>query len=172
MPEDWEKKPRKKAQKDVDARWASKNKEQHFGYKNHVKCNANSKLIEKYSVSDASVHDSREIEGLIDEEKDGRLHADSAYRSQEMDRYLQEKGIQNRIHEKGYRGSPLSEKQKENNRKKSKTRARVEHIFGFQAQRGGDWIRTIGKRRAEFSRGLGNMVYNLFRYMQQGKSMT
>ena len=85
----------------MDARWASKNKEQHFGYKNHVKCNANSKLIEKYSVSDASVHDSREIEGLIDEEKDGRLHADSAYRSQEMDRYLQEKGIQNRIHEKG-----------------------------------------------------------------------
>ncbi len=44
---DWEKKPSKKAQKDVDARWASKNKEQHFGYKNHVKCNANSKLIEK-----------------------------------------------------------------------------------------------------------------------------
>ena len=65
----------------------------------------------------------------------------------------------------------MSEKQKENNRKKSKTRARVEHIFGFQAQRGGDWIRTIGKRRAEFNIGLGNMVYNLFRYMQLGKSM-
>ena len=44
--------------------------------------------------------------------------------------------------------------------------------FGFQAQRGGDWIRTIGKRRAEFNIGLGNMVYNLFRYMQLGKSMT
>jgi hypothetical protein len=64
MPEGWEEKPSKKAQKEVDARWASKNKEQHFAYKNHVKCNANSKLIEKYSVSDASVHDSREIEGL------------------------------------------------------------------------------------------------------------
>ena len=55
--------------------------EQHFGYKNQVKCNANSKLIEKYSVNGASVHDSRGIEGIIDEEKDGRLHADSAYRS-------------------------------------------------------------------------------------------
>ena len=80
--------------------------------------------------------------------------------------------MQNRIHEKGYRGSPLSEKQKENNRKKSETRARVEHIFGFQAQRGGNCIRTIRKRRAEFSIGLGNMVNNLFRYMQLGKSMT
>ena len=42
------------------------------------------------------------------------------------------------MHEKGYRGSPLSEKQKENNSKKSKARAKVEHIFWLQAQTSGD----------------------------------
>jgi IS5 family transposase len=35
----------------------------------------------------------------------------------------------NKVNEKGYRGHPLTEEQKENNRIKSKTRARVEHVF-------------------------------------------
>jgi hypothetical protein len=33
------------------------------------------------------------------------------------------------FHEKGYRNHPLTEEQKANNREKSKTRARVEHVF-------------------------------------------
>ena len=44
VPEEW-KKPEnahKLAQKDTDARWAKKNKETHFGYKDHVKCDAES----------------------------------------------------------------------------------------------------------------------------------
>ena len=123
-------------------------------------------------MSAASVHDSQRINQLIDGQADGRLHADSAYRSQELDQQLKGLGIQNRIHEKGYRNRPLSEKQKEANKRKSKIRARVEHIFGFQAyQMRADWIRTIGKVRAERSIGLGNLVYNLFRYVQLGGSM-
>ncbi|MFV0590447.1 MAG: transposase, partial [Draconibacterium sp.] len=37
----------------------------------------------------------------------------------------------NKVHEKGKRNSPLTEAQKESNREKSKTRVRVEHVFGF-----------------------------------------
>jgi len=33
--------------------------------------------------------------------------------------------------EKGYRNKPLSEKQKASNKEKSRTRARVKHLFGF-----------------------------------------
>ncbi|MBK1884601.1 hypothetical protein JIN85_19450 [Luteolibacter pohnpeiensis] len=33
-PEDWKDKPRKRCQKDLDARWVKKNNEVHFGYKN------------------------------------------------------------------------------------------------------------------------------------------
>lgn len=40
--------------------------EAHFGYKNHVKVDEKSKLIEKYEVTDASVHDSQKIEDLVE----------------------------------------------------------------------------------------------------------
>jgi IS5 family transposase len=170
-PEDWQENPGKLAQKDVDARWAIKNQERHYGYKNHIKCNAQSKLIEHYTVTDASVHDSQPLVELLDP-RDGRLHADSAYRSGKIDAELRRRGIRNCLHEKGHRNHPLSEPQKESNTRKSKVRARVEHIFGFQVQQmRANWIRTIGMRRAERSIGLGNLVYNLFRYVQLGGSM-
>lgn len=170
-PEDWSHQPAKLAQKDVDARWALKNQERHYGYKNHVKCNARSKLIEHYTVTDASVHDSQPLVELLAPE-DGRLHGDSAYRSGKIDAELRRRGIVNCLHEKGHRNHPLTEQQQEANTKKSRIRARVEHIFGFQVhQMRANWIRTIGQKRAERSIGLGNLVYNLFRYVQLGGTM-
>jgi transposase, IS5 family len=129
-PEAWKDRPDKLAQKDVDARWTKKNAENHYGYQNHVKCNARTKLIENHAVTDASVHDSRPLVGLL-EKNDGRRHADSAYRSAKTAEELKARGIQNCIHEKGCRHRPLTEQQREANTRKSRVRARVEHIFGF-----------------------------------------
>jgi len=56
-PQDWKVKPHKLAQKDVDARWTKKNNTVFYGYKNHVKADTKTKLIEEYTVTDASVHD-------------------------------------------------------------------------------------------------------------------
>ena len=75
--EEWEDQAAKLRQKDTDARWAKKGEEVHFGYKNHVKVDEKSKLIEKYEVTDASVHDSQKIEDLV-EKGDGRVHGDIA----------------------------------------------------------------------------------------------
>lgn len=80
IPEEWEK-PENKiklAQKDIDADWTKKNGERHFGYKDHVKCDADSKLITNYSVTSASVHDSQRCLVFIGQE-DEVLYADSAY---------------------------------------------------------------------------------------------
>ena len=122
-------------------------------------------------MSDASVHDSQMLEELMNE-NDGQLHADSAYRSAKIDEQLRQREIKNSIHEKGYRNHPLSERQKESNTRKSRIRARIEHIFGYQVyQMGANWIRSIGRKRAERSIGLGNLVYNLMRYVQLGGSM-
>jgi len=66
------------AQIDKDARWTKKNDESFFGYKDHVKCDSDSKIITNFSVTDASVHDSQEFVGLIDE-KDNEVKADSGY---------------------------------------------------------------------------------------------
>jgi len=103
--------------------------EVHFGYKNHVKCDAESKLITNYAVTDAALHDSNRRIDLLDEE-DEALYADSAYFGSTIADNLPE-GCRNCICEKGCRNHPLTEKQKENNREKSKIRCRIEHIFGF-----------------------------------------
>jgi len=157
----------KLSQKDTDASWMTKGGERHFGYKDHVNVDKKTKLITKYSVSGASPHDSTELENLIDE-TDNQLHADSAYRSEKIEKYLKEKKCKSHIHEKGYRANPLTQQQRESNTVKSKIRARVEHIFGFMTNSMHDALhmRCIGKERIESSIGFLNLTYNLFRYEQ------
>ena len=65
---------------------------------------------------------------------------------------------------KGTKTKALTPGQKRENRKKSRTRARVEHVFGHQAHlMKADFIRTIGMMRATMQIGLGNLVYNFIR---------
>jgi len=127
-----------------------------------------SKMITKYEVIDASVHDSQAIEQLLDKsDSHHELYADSAYSGDPIKETLNKKKIRNRIHEKGYRKKSLTERQKDMNRKKSKIRARVEHIFGFMTNSMKDiFIRTIGKVRARATIGLMNLTYNMSRYLQ------
>ena len=165
VPEDW-KKPEnihKLRQKDTDARWTKKNKENYYGYKDHVKADAQSKLITGYEVTNAAVHDSQALTELLDE-KDKVLYADSAYSGQPIAEGLP-KGIENQIHEKGYRNKPLSEEQKAENKRKSRIRVRIEHVFGYMTgTMRGITVRSIGIAQARFNIGLTNLVYNLCRY--------
>ena len=66
-PAGWKQKPAKVRQKDRDARWTKKHGRSFFGYKNHVNADAKHKLIRHYAVTDAAVHDSQELDGLLDE---------------------------------------------------------------------------------------------------------
>jgi transposase, IS5 family len=167
-PEKWEEKPHKLAQKDTDAKWTKKNDKDYFGYKNHIKADEKSKLIDDYIVTDASVHDSQVVEQLVTNIDEGQtLYADSAYSGEPVAEIVNTTGMTNSIHEKGYRNHPLTEKQKENNRIKSKKRVRIEHIFGFvENSMNGSYIRTIGIKRATAVIGLMNLTYNMFRYIQ------
>lgn len=156
---------------DEDARWAKKGDETHFGYKNHAKCDAATKLVETYEVTSAEVHDSKALEALLGE-PDESLYADSAYKSAAIDQVLRERKIKNMIHEKGYRNHPLTDFQKKIHTLKSQAHCRVEHMFGFQANSlGADRIRTLGIERAGFQIGLSNLVYNLCRCTQLGVMM-
>jgi len=173
IPEEWEKEENrnKKAQKDIDARWMTKNKEKHYGYKNHIKIDKKSKIITKYRTTSAEVHDSQELKNLIEKKKDKRLYGDSAYTGKEVQSCIP-KTVLNRIHEKGYRDHPLTKTQKRNNTAKSRIRARVEHVFAAINHFGGIFIRTIGIKRAEFQIGLMNLTYNLtrFTYIMEAKT--
>ena len=158
-PEEWQENKAKLAQKDTDARWTKKGNETHYGYKDHTKVDAESKLITDYAVTSANVHDSNEFVDFIDE-TDKEVYADSAYAGKELPKH-----VTNHVHEKGCRYKSLTAEQKEGNRIKSKTRARIEHVFGFMTMSmHGLTVRSIGIERAKFNIGLTNLVYNMCRY--------
>ncbi|MGE0039505.1 MAG: transposase [Sphingomonadaceae bacterium] len=134
-------------------------------YKNHVNADARYKLIRRYDVSGAAVHDSQKLDGLLNEANTSAdVFADSAYRSAETEAGRKARGFRSRIHVRATRNHPLSQRQEEANRKKSRVRARIEHVFGAQETSAGSRLaRTIGIVRARTKIGLQNLVYNIRR---------
>lgn len=168
IPDEW-KKPENEAmlrQKDNDARWAKKNNETHYGYKNHVKVDKKTKLIKKCTVTDASVHDSQALGDLVDKKDAGKpLYGDSAYSGQDQLAAILKKKAIPRVNEKGCRNKPLTKTQMKRNRGLSRTRSRVEHVFGFMTNSmGGMFIRCVGFARAEAAIIMKNLAYNMRRY--------
>ena len=114
IPEEWTKEnPKtlhKVSQKDTEALWAKKGNELHYGYKDHVKVDKDSKIIVDFSLTSANVHDVNEFEGLIDI-NDKEAWLDSAYASEEHVAAIMKKypGIILHICEKGKRNAPLTE---------------------------------------------------------------
>lgn len=168
IPDSFKEKPNKLAQKDTDARWTKKNNVSYYGYKNHIKTDAKSKIITKYTVTDASVHDSQETDNLLDEKDAGEeFYADSAYTGEKQEHTIRDKKMVNKTCERGYRNTPLTDEQKAMNKEKSKVRSRVEHIFGFmEMSMNGMYLHNIGKKRIEAIVGLMNLTYNMFRKLQ------
>lgn len=165
VPEEWRKpeNSHKLAQKDTDARWTKKNNQTYYGYKDHVKADAKSKLITNYSVTHAAVNDNQEFVDLL-RENDGLLYGDCAYVGEKFVEQFPE-GVTNMIHEKAEKNRPLTEAQKASNREKSRIRCRIEHIFGYMTgAMHGITVRSIGLARAKFNVGMLNLVYNLCRF--------
>jgi|SRR5271157_65253 len=173
-PADWSEK--KKAHKDTDARWTKKNNTSFYGYKNHVNIDRKHKLIRRYTVTDASVHDSQELDNVLDPRNDSQqTWADSAYRSQEQEERLKEKGCTSHIHERAYRNKPLTGEQEAANTERSRVRVRVEHVFGhIETAMDGCYVRTIGILRAQAKIGLENLAYNVsrFAFLMRGPKAT
>lgn len=167
IPEGWDDQPSKRRQKDIDARWTKKHGKSHYGYKNHINVDRKHKLIRHFAVSDAAVHDSQMIDRVLDEHNSGAdVWADSAYRSEETEQWLKQGNYQSQVHHKGKRGQPLSEAKQKVNQSRSRVRALVEHVFGYQENSmGGKFLRTIGIDRATTKIGLMNITYNMMRYI-------
>ena len=151
-----------------------KNGRSHYGYKDHVNTYHKHILIRTFVITDASVHDSRVFDPLLDSSNTGKqVFADCAYRSKAINGTLKERGLKNEIHHKSYREMPLTEAKQRVNHKRSKVRAKVEHILGFQQNSlGGKFIRTVGILRARTKIGLMNLAYNMKRYVYLQKNKT
>jgi IS5 family transposase len=105
VPIDWGKSPAKLAQKDIDARWTKKGGQNHFGFKNHINIDRDTKLITASACTAANVHDSQVLDTVLRDEVTGgkEVWADSAYRSDEQEQRLEESKHESRIHERTYR---------------------------------------------------------------------
>lgn len=164
IPKDWSQ--AKRRQKDTQAGWVKKMGRNYFGYKNHINIDVKNKLIRDYAVTDAATHDSQEFEKLLDGANTSRdVYADSAYRSKDRLKVLSKRGFREHLQRKGCRHKKLTEREKRGNHTRSKTRCRIEHVFGVQAMMAGNLIlRSIGIVRARSKIGLRNLAYNMFRY--------
>jgi transposase, IS5 family len=157
---------KKQRQKDTDARWTKKNGQNYYGHKNHIDVDVKHKLIRRYQVTPASVHDSQVFEDLLNKDNSSRaVWADSAYRSEEKLKELKKRKYREHLQRKGCRHKTLTDREAQGNRTRSRIRSRVEHVFGVQAKRAGRLIvRAIGLVRVKAKVGLRNLAYNLDRY--------
>lgn len=164
----WKDNEHKKRHKDVDARWTKKRDEVHYGYKNHAKVDRKTKMIDKYHTTPASVHDTGGIDPLLEEKDRGQdMYLDAGYVGDTVRDAVKAVGMTPVVCEKGYRNRPLTDEQKANNRRKSKVRCRVEHVFGFmEGAMGGLVVRSIGLERAKANVALTSLVYNVCRFIQ------
>lgn len=174
IPESFKAKPNKLAQKDTDARWTKKGNVNYFGYKNHIKIDAKSKIITKYQITDASVHDSQVIDYLLDSKDEGeKFYADSAYTGEAQVATIERKKMTNLVCDRAYKNTPLTEEQKSNNTAKSRVRSRVEHIFGFmEMSMNGMYLSQTTFKRINAAIGLMNLTYNMFRKIQLTQPLT
>ncbi len=158
--------PRKNAQgqstQDPDAGYNVKtNSQGHrrttYGYKGHINIDEDG-FIQALDYSPGNQHDSLFLENLVSGNQ-GKVYADSAYKSKKHDRLL---GARNCIHERAYRQKPLTSDQKKRNQLRSKTRARVEGVFGqLKLHQGLGKARYLGKARNETRFILIAMSHNL-----------
>lgn len=156
------------SQIDNDATFTKQNDKSYHGYKNHIQIDNKHKIICKQVTTTASLHDSHDFEGLVDDKGNDSsdVWGDSAYRSAESEEMLKKKNLNSKVHERAYRNNPLSDEQKASNTIKSKTRVRVEHVFGHMVtSMGGVVIDTIGLARAEVKVIFKNIAYNMQRFV-------
>ena len=166
VPEGWKEHPQKARQKDVDARWTKKNGERYYGYKNHVKVDSRSKLIEGFTVTAASVHDSHALEELL-AQGDPTTYVDSAYTGERCEKVFADRNVQAKPIERAYRNKPLNKSQERNNRARSRIRVRVEHVFATMRMcMRKTWNRCVGLTRNRAMIAITNLVYNMVRLEQ------
>ena len=167
MPENWEE--NKIRQKDTDAQWTRKHFQNYFGYKNHIKIDSKTKLITAFQVTPANIPDNYIADSLLDKREDGGqpLYGDSAYSSKHLEECYKKKNIISKVIRQGYRYKTLTQSEKKANKKNSRIRGRIEHVFGFMTNSmNGMLLKYRSLTRNRIGIGLMNLTYNLFRLVQ------
>ena len=97
--------------------------------KAHVGVDSDTKLIHSVEATAANVHDSQVV-GKALHGGETRVWGDSAYTGHTEAIQACAPTAEDLTNKKGSRNAKLSDVERANNRRKSKVRARVEHVFG------------------------------------------
>lgn len=104
--------------------------------KAHIGVDSKTKLIHSVAVTPANSHDSQVLEDLL-HGNETRLWGDSAYAGQKDKLHEHAPCAKGFTQKKGSRYRRLTEAEQSANRYKSKTRSRVEHVFGIMKRQFG-----------------------------------
>lgn len=116
--------------RDPEMHQSKKGNQWHFGMKVHIGVDSQSGLIHSASVSAGNVHDSRELPKLL-HGQERRLYGDSAYRGERQRERLKDIAphAKDFTNKRAHKNRPLTEADKQANRRKSSVRSIVEHPF-------------------------------------------
>lgn len=114
--------------RDPEMHQTKKGNQRYFGMKVHIGVDSKSGLVRSASVTPANVHDSKQLDQLLTGEEN-RLCGDSAYNGQKDALMAIAPKARDFTNKRAYRNKPLSGRDKETNRRKSRVRSKVEHPF-------------------------------------------
>ena len=114
--------------RDPEMHQTRKGNQWHFGMKVHIGVDSRLGLTHSASITPANVHDSQELPNLL-HGNETRLYGDSAYIGQKDVLKEIAPKAKDFTNKRASRNRPLTEADKETNRRKSQVRAKVEHPF-------------------------------------------
>jgi len=125
----WKKNKKRENTRDKDASFTSKNWRTYHWYKWHIQTSEKWGFIMNTTYTTAKVHDSQVSDILMNWDEGWEAYWDSAYIWKEKSDFLTEVWIKSEFNERWVRWKELTPYQKEQNKIKSFTRAKVEHPF-------------------------------------------
>lgn len=114
--------------RDPEMHQTKKGNQWHFGMKVHIGVDSSNGLAHSATVTPANVHDSQELPRLL-HGNETRLYGDSAYANQRDVLKRVAPKAKDFTNKRAYRNRPLSDADRQTNRRKSQVRAKVEHPF-------------------------------------------
>lgn len=116
--------------RDPEMHQSKKGNQWHFGMKLHIGADSATGLVHSASVTAGNVHDSQELPNLL-HGGETRFYGDSAYRGKNQRVKLKELAPKAKdfTNKRAHKNRPLTEADKETNRRKSAVRSKVEHPF-------------------------------------------
>ncbi|HOI80674.1 MAG TPA: IS5 family transposase [Synergistales bacterium] len=115
--------------RDPDMHSTKKGNQFYFGMKIHVGVDRDTKLVHSLVTTPANVHDSNPVGELLHGGESG-VWGDSAYMGKTEEINGKAPGAADNTNRRSTRNRKLTEEETERNRVLSRTRARVEHVFG------------------------------------------